>query len=168
MAGFVKLDAIEAIAIALARREVRYLVVGGLAMSAYGADRVTFDVDLVIQLELGNIERAFAAFDEAGYRPSVPVTAASFGDQAQRARWRVEKSMIVLNFWSDRFPETSLDVFIYEPFDFEGEYAGARSEWLLPDVPLRYPSVSALIEMKRAAGRPKDLQDVDFLERYAR
>ncbi len=72
----------------------------------------------------------------------------------------------MLNFWSDRFRETHLDVFVAEPFDFEAEYEGGLREELLPGVEIRYPRVETLIGMKKLAGRPKDLQDIEFLERY--
>lgn len=79
-----------------------------------------------------------------------------------------EKGMIVLNFWSDRFRETRLDVFVAEPFDFNVEYEQALCDELVPGVDLRYPRIDTLIAMKKLAGRPKDLQDIEFLERYGR
>ena len=56
-----KLAAFEAIAAALRDARVRYLVAGGLAVNAHGYVRLTYDVDLVIQLEADNIRTAFAA-----------------------------------------------------------------------------------------------------------
>jgi hypothetical protein len=161
---FVAVDAIEAIGRELAASGVRYLVVGGLAMHAYGSDRMTFDVDLVIQLEKSNLARAFDALAKASYKPGVPVRPEQFADAAERERLIREKSMVVLNFWSDRFRETRLDVFVAEPFDFDGEYEQGLREELLPGIELHYPRIETLIQMKKLAGRPKDLQDIDFLE----
>jgi hypothetical protein len=142
--------------------------VGGLALHAYGGDRVTYDVDLVIQLQPDNVLRAFAALERASYRPLVPVQPAQFADAAAREAMIRDQGMVVLNFWSDRFRETRLDVFVAEPFDFDGEYEAALRDELAPGVELRYPRVDTLISMKRLAGRPKDLQDIEFLERYGR
>lgn len=168
MPQFVAVDAIEAIGRELAADRVRYLVVGGLALHAYGGDRLTYDIDLVIQLEPDNLVRAFEALARATYRPLVPVQPSQLADSLHRERLIREKGMILLNFWSDRFRETRLDVFVAEPFDFNTEYEHALCDELAPGINLRYPRIDTLIEMKKLAGRPKDLQDVEFLERYGR
>jgi len=58
--------------------EVRYLLAGGMAVVAHGYGRMTFDIDLVIQLESSNIRRAFEAFEALGYHPRIPVTGKEF------------------------------------------------------------------------------------------
>ena len=144
------------------------MVVGGLAVYAYGGQRVTHDVDLVIQLEADNVHRAFVALEKAGYRPHVPINKEQFGNAETRERLIADKNLIVLNFWSDDYKMTRLDVFVFEPFDFDVEYARARREVLLPGIEFCYPQPDTLIEMKRKAGRPKDLEDIAWLERYAK
>lgn len=69
MPEFVAVDAIEAIGRELAADQVRYLVVGGLALHAYGSDRLTYDIDLVIQLERDNLVRAFPAIGSNSIEP---------------------------------------------------------------------------------------------------
>jgi hypothetical protein len=158
-----KLDAFEAVAKALNETGVRYLVAGGLAVNAHGYVRFTADIDLVIALDADNITSAFAALARIGYRPMVPVTASQFADATQRERWIEEKSMQVLNFFSDRHRETSVDVFVYEPFDFEEEYERALAGEIAPGLPARFVSIPTLIRMKEAAGRPRDFDDVQHL-----
>lgn len=109
-------------------------------------------------------EVIFKALNDAGYRPSVPISASQFADSATRERFRTEKQMIVLNFWSDRFPETKLDVFVAEPFDFNVEYAVALRERSMDGIELRFPRLEAMLDMKRRAARPKDAHDIAFLE----
>jgi len=155
-----KLASIEAIARALNDAEVPFLVVGGLAVVTHGYGRQTLDLDLVIRLEASVIRRAFAALDELGYRPRVPITADDFADPAQRARWVREKGMTVLNFYSDAHPETPVDLFVAEPFEFEREHAAAIREEFADGVALRVIRLKTLIQMKRAAGRPQDLADI--------
>lgn len=142
---------------------VRYLVAGGLAVAAHGYLRFTADVDLVIQLDADNIVAAFSALEALGYRPTVPVTAKQFADPAQRGRWITERGMQVLNMFSDRYRTTPIDIFVTEPFDFESEYAVARASEIAPGKSIRFVSIPTLIEMKKIAGRPKDLDDIEHL-----
>ncbi|MES0872863.1 hypothetical protein [Sinimarinibacterium thermocellulolyticum] len=158
-----KLDAFEAVAKALNDAAVRYLVAGGLAVNAHGYLRFTADIDLVIALDASNIISAFDALARIGYRPVVPVTAAQFSDAAQRQHWIEDKGMQVLNFLSDRHRETSVDVFVHEPFDFHQEYENALAGEIAPGLPARFVAIPTLIRMKEAAGRPRDLDDVQHL-----
>jgi hypothetical protein len=45
-----ELRSVEAVVAALNAAEVRYLIVGGLAVNAHGYQRTTVDLDMVIQL----------------------------------------------------------------------------------------------------------------------
>lgn len=159
-----RLAAFDAVAKALDAAHARYLVAGGLAVNAHGYIRLTMDIDLVIALDADNIHRAFRALAGIGYRPTVPIDAHAFARPEQRQRWQDEKGMQVLNFHSDDFPGTSVDVFAYEPFDFAHEYDIALHGELLPGVVVRFVSIPTLVAMKRVAGRPRDLDDIQHLE----
>lgn len=158
-----KLAAFETIAAALRDAGVRYLVAGGIAVNAHGYVRLTYDVDLVIQLKPDNIRPAFRALAGLGYRPTVPVTAEQFADEAQRARWIREKGMQVLNFHSELYRPFTVDVFVSEPFDFDDEYEAAMQGELAPGLTVRFVSIPALIAMKQLANRPRDLDDIEHL-----
>ncbi len=158
-----RLSSLEAIARALNDADVRFILVGGLAVNAHGYGRMTQDVDIVVRLDSGTIREAFEALGALGYRPSVPVTVEQFSDPAQRGIWITEKGMTVLNFHSDRHPETPIDLFASEPFDFEKEYDLALVEHVASDVPVRIVSLPTLIRLKRDAGRAQDKADIDEL-----
>jgi hypothetical protein len=159
-----KLASFECIVTALNAARVRYLVVGGLAVNAHGYGRSTFDVDLVIDLVPDNILQAFATLAEIGYQPCVPITAQQFADTSLREQWRAENGMVVLKFWSDMHLETPLDVFAYLPFDFQVEWNMAFWQELEPGLQVPIIRLAALEQMKREAGRPKDLADIDELK----
>jgi hypothetical protein len=160
-----KLAAFEAVAQALDTAQVRYIVAGGLAVVAHGYIRLTVDIDLVIALDAENIRQSFRALAGLGYQPSVPIDAEAFARVEQRDRWREEKGMRVLNFHSDAFRGVSVDVFVYEPFDFEQEYGAALRADLLPGVTVHFASIPTLIRLKQAAGRARDLDDIEHLRR---
>lgn len=158
-----KVASVEAIARALERSGVRYLVAGGLAVNAHGYLRMTFDVDLVVQLERSNVLAAFDALASIGYRPSIPVTAAQFADPRVRGEWVAQRRMQVLNFYSEQHRETSVDVFATEPFDFATEHAAAVSGEIAPGLRVRFVSIATLIAMKEVANRPHDRDDIQHL-----
>jgi hypothetical protein len=159
-----KLSAFEAVVKALHDRQVQYLVAGGLAVNAHGYIRTTMDIDLVVALNADNIRQAFDALASLGYHPLVPISAQNFADPNQRQRWRDEKGMQVLNFHSDIHPGVGVDVFVYEPFDFSHECERALQGELLPGIVTRFVSIPTLIAMKQAAGRPRDLDDIEHLQ----
>lgn len=153
---------------ALNAAEVRYLIVGGLAVNAHGYLRATRDLDLVIQLEPANLRRGLECLFEIGYRLAIPVSVEDFADASKREAWRVDKGMIVLKLWSDDHRRTPVDVFVYEPFDFSKEFEKACLNELQPGVFARIVSLEALINMKFVAGRPHDLLDIEELRRVER
>lgn len=155
-----KVASIESVARTLNDAGVPFIVVGGLAVVAHGYGRHTQDLDLVFRLQPDTIRAAFAALAALGYAPRVPVTAETFADAKLRANWIAEKGMTVLNFHSDQHPDTPIDVFVAEPFDFEVEYQRALVEELAPGVPVRIVQLNTLIQLKQQAGRPQDLADV--------
>ena len=158
-----KLASIEAIVRTLNETGVRHLIAGGLALNAHGYIRLTMDVDMVIALEPSNIARAFQSLAMLGYKPIVPITAEQFADSDLRGEWVRNKGMTVLSFSSERHRETTLDVFVTEPFDFEREITQALEAELSPGVMIRFVSLPTLVAMKEAAGRPRDIDDLEHL-----
>lgn len=146
---------------ALSAAEIRYLIVGGLAVASHGYLRTTKDIDLVVALDRDNATAAFAALAKAGYSPKVPVTAAEFSDVRIRERLIKEKHMIVLQFWRDESPDVG--IFVREPFDFDSEWANARLEHVTPNLQARVVRLETLLKLKRQASRPQDLADIDAL-----
>lgn len=158
-----KVSGLESIFHALNEADIRYLVVGGVAVNAHGYGRSTYDVDLVLAMDPGNIASTFRTLAEAGYAPVVPVTPEEFANREMRDRWRKEKGMIVLPMTSDRHPDAPLDLFVSEPFDFSDEHASALWQELAPGLRIPVIRLETLLEMKRESGRPKDLADLDEL-----
>ena len=158
-----KLTTLAAIARSLNQAGVRYLVVGGVAVNAHGYQRLTQDLDLVVQLDAGNILAALRALEPLDYRSALPVHGEALADPETRRFWIEHKSMRVFPVMSDRYPDTTIDLFVTEPFDFDVEYDRALCTELVPEVTLRFLCLPALIAMKDVAGRPRDIDDVEHL-----
>jgi predicted nucleotidyltransferase len=156
---------VEAIVKALNDADVKYLIVGGVAVVAHGYERLTVDVDLVIGLQPENIVRALRVLRSAGWQMGIPVTPEDFADPKVRERWRKEKNMVVLKLWSDLHRRTPVDVFVYEPFDFKKEFARAKWEAVAGRVLAPVVCYKTLLAMKRQAGRGKDLLDIEALKK---
>jgi hypothetical protein len=153
---------IEVTLAALTNAGVRYLVVGGVAVVMHGHLRVTADLDLVLKLDRSNLEKAVAALEGLGFRPRAPVPLSQFADVDIRESWIRDKGLAVFSLWSPEHPGFEIDLFVREPFDFEGVYQNAARVQLESCVATVIP-VEDLIALKEAVGRPRDLEDVAAL-----
>jgi predicted nucleotidyltransferase len=141
----------------LADAGVEYIVVGGVAATVHGSARLTQDLDIVYRRSEENIGRLASALAPhapylRGAAPGLPFT------------WDVRTIRRGLNFTltTDR---GALDLF--------GEIIGGGTyEDLLPDcitikvfgIACQCLGLERLIQVKRAAGRPRDLEAVAELE----
>jgi hypothetical protein len=144
--------------------DVRYVVVGGMAVVMSGHVRATVDLDVVVDLAPEAAGRAMGALTDLGLLPRVPVASHDFADPAVREGWIRDKHMQVLSFFDPDHPAREVDVFVSYPLDFELLLAGAVPT-RVGDVVVPVAAKHHLIEMKRAAGRPRDLDDIEALQR---
>ncbi len=156
------IGAIEAVLSALNAARVRYLVVGGVAVVLHGHLRATADLDLIVQLNPENAREAVRALEGLGFHPIAPVPAVMFADAAARRTWVEDKGMTVFGLWSDRFPGLEVDLFASEPLDFEAAYSRAVRVPLSSTV-ATVVALEDLVALKKAAGRPVDLADIEAL-----
>ena len=141
----------------LLESNVNFILVGGVAAAAHGAPRATFDVDVVYDRSPENIARLVEALTPQkpylrGAPPGLPFL------------WDAETIAHGLNF--------TLTTRLGD-LDLLGEIVGGGSyvELLPHTVALslfgmqcRCLDLAMLIQVKRAAGRPKDLEAIAELE----
>jgi hypothetical protein len=158
----ITVDALTAIAERFDHDRVRYLIVGGLAVIAHGYVRLTMDIDIVLSFADGNERRAIAGLKDLGYRARIPEPIESFTDPAKRAAWTRDKDMLVFTVMKN---ESEVDLFLNHPFAFDDAYANAVWATARDDARVRLPfvDIDRLIDMKRQAGRPQDLIDLEHL-----
>ena len=151
----------------LERRDVRFVVAGGVAAVLHGRLRMTNDLDLVLDMGDANLVRAGLAIAALEYRPRPPVSWQQFCDPTQRMAWQTERNMVVLSLWSERFRATELDLFLEPPLPTERLFGNAEV-LRLQGVAVPVICIEDLIACKRIAGRPIDLDDIAALEAIAR
>ena len=146
----------------LAAARVRFVLVGGLALVLHGLDRLTADVDLVIDLSTESARTTVQALTAAGYRPLAPVDPLDLADPAQRLEWQSVRNMKVFSFWDSTNMRPTVDVMLASPVSFENLWAAA-SVMSIAGHEVRVASIEHLIQMKAATGRAQDLADVERL-----
>lgn len=142
----------------LAAADVEFVVVGGLALGAWGAVRGTKDCDIVPDPAPGNVERLAAAV-------------AALGGHVQREESLLgsEQSIAaLLNSGERALISTRLgDLDVVQGLEgvppFRQLRAGAI-EVEISGATIAICALEHLRAMKRAAGRPRDLVDLDDLE----
>lgn len=146
----------------LAVARIRFVVVGGLALVLHGLDRLTADVDLVIDLSTDSVKDAVRSLTTAGYRPLAPVDPLALADPEQRRQWQTSHNMQVFSFWDSSNTRPTVDVMLEPGIPFEDLWTSARAV-NIGGHEVRIASIQHLILMKEAAGRAQDLADVERL-----
>ena len=127
---------------------VEFVIIGATAFPVHGYARATLDIDLFIRPEPENARRTLKALKEFGY----DVTDLSEDDL-------LSKKVLIRQY----LVETDIHPFVQGiTYDqvwknrFSGTYGNEK---------VSYASLDDLIAMKKAAGRPKDMEDLNVLLR---
>lgn len=132
----------------LNEHDVRYVVIGATAFPVHGYARATLDVDVFIEPTEENARNTMAALRAFGY----DVSDLTVEDLLQ-------KKVLIRQY----IVQTDLHPFV-KGVRWADVWAN-RVESLLGSTPVSFASLDDLIRMKRAAGRPKDVEDLRVLER---
>lgn len=140
-----------------ALKDVEYAVVGGFALTLHGAVRGTVDLDVVISFKKSEFLKVEAALRSVGLTPRLPVTADEVF--SFREEYIKKRNLIAWSFINVSRPSEIVDVILTH------DQSKMRSVVKTSQgTKIRVASIPDLIKMKRAAGRPQDLEDIKMLE----
>ena len=137
----------------LQKYNTHYIMVGGFAATFHGFNRATADLDLWIKDTLDNRQslRKVLKELEIGDYESIETTQFVPGFTS-----------IMLNSGFELDIMTSLKGFDQIRFD---ECYNLAARALVENIPVKFLHINQLIEAKKASGRPKDLVDIEELEK---
>jgi hypothetical protein len=149
---------------ALNDHQVRYLLVGGLAMNLHGVPRMTMDVDLVLAMDEDNLDRFIGCAGAIGLTPLAPVPLAALKDVEQRRQWVEQKHMVAFALLPASPGAPTVDILIAPSIDVASALARGLCRHL-SEVPVSLAAIEDMIALKTAAGRKQDHDDIEHLER---
>lgn len=146
---------------ALQTADVPFAIVGGYAVALHGAVRGTVDVDLVLRLSKPDFMAAERALKTLGLAPRLPVSASEVFDF--REEYIRNRNLVAWSFQHPTDPTQVVDIVLTHDL-------AALKIKMIPSGGLMLPVLDAadLIAMKRASGRPQDLEDIRALEALGR
>jgi len=151
----------------LAKKDVKYVIVGGIAVNLLGVPRFTADLDIVVALDEKNVLKFAKCMSRLGFKPKVSVTTEMFADPKNRELWVKEKNMIVFSFWRPERPYEVIDVFVKEPMPFDDLWS-KREKVAIENIKIPVISLGHLVQLKKQAGRLQDLSDIEALKKLSK
>ncbi len=132
----------------LKEHKVDFVIIGATAFAVHGYARATFDIDVFIKPTAKNAENTWAALNDFGYDLSDLKPENLLKKKILIRQYLVEtdihpfvKGVSFKRVWKNKIKVKFGNIFVY------------------------FASLGDLIAMKKAAARPKDIEDLKFLKR---
>ena len=148
------LSELFAITDALHAEDLDYAVCGGLAVVIHGYPRLTQDIDILIREE--DLDMIADAVSPAGYTVKSGIIPFDLGKETERRIFRITK------FVQGESEYLTLDLILAT--GFLQEIWEEREQYEIEGRVLQVVSRDGLKKMKRTAGRPRDIDDLENLE----
>jgi len=146
----------------LTERGVQFIVCGGVAVVLHGVERMTLDLDLVVEMSHENLQRFIDAMRALNLVPRVPVPPEDLLSPEKVRIMIEEKHMAAFSFINLKNPFQQVDILILEKVD---DFLSDAEVQDVGGFEIKIASKERLIEMKKRAGREKDLLDIQSLQR---
>jgi predicted nucleotidyltransferase len=127
-------------------RKVQFIIIGATAFPVHGYSRATLDIDIFIRPDKSNAEKALSALEDFGYDISDIAV-----DEILTKKILIRQYLV----------ETDIHPFV-KGVSFDEVWKN-RVKAKFGDTFVWFASLDDLIKMKKAAGRPKDREDLKYL-----
>jgi len=145
------------------KAQVRYIIVGGIAVNLLGSLRSTADIDILVEMSDNNLAKVVQILKKKGYGVKQPVDPMEIADEKTRKDWIKNKHMKAFNFYKEKELK-EVDIIIESPISF-GEAAKNAVKIKSGDIVLPVISIDNLIKMKKGTGRSIDKLDIEELKK---
>lgn len=149
---------------ALAKAEVKFVIVGGFAVQLHGFVRSTIDLDLVLAMDDSNLSSFIAVAKQFDLAPVVPAAIEALKNSQLIDCWFHEKGMVAFALREPQPAGSVIDILVRPVVAFDALLSDSLSVELFGNS-VSIASLDHLMAMKRVANRPKDLIDIDALEK---
>ena len=136
----------ESLLKSLKDHKVQFVIIGATAFPVHGYSRATLDIDIFIRPERSNAEKTRSALEDFGYDVTDIAVDELLTKKILIRQYLVEtdihpyvKGVAFDDVWKNKVRAKFGDIFVW------------------------FASLDDLIKMKRAAGRPKDREDLKYL-----
>jgi predicted nucleotidyltransferase len=136
----------ESLLKSLKGRKVQFVIIGATAFPVHGYSRATLDIDIFIRPDKSNAEKALSALKDFGYDIS-DITV----DEILTKKILIRQYLV----------ETDIHPFV-KGVSFDEVWKN-RVKAKFGNTFVWFASLDDLIKMKKAAGRPKDREDLKYL-----
>lgn len=134
------------------RHSFKYILVGGFATNHHGYNRTTGDVDIWMEDSLTNRKALRTVLADLDY-----------GDLAELETVPLLAGWTTISLDSNISLDLMSEIKGFNKEDFSACYESASVN-LIHDIPVRFLNYNNLIQAKKAAGRAKDMHDIEELE----
>ena len=148
----------------LSDANIDYVLVGGLAVTLHGYQRLTMDVDVVLALDDENLAKFVDCAKRANLKPVLPIPIDSLRDAALIDQWHREKGMLAFGLRGPDAMATAIDVLVRPLVSFDKLKRNAVIKRVGP-LSIPVASIDDLITLKTGTGRSKDTLDVEELRK---
>jgi len=138
----------------LLRHQVDYVMIGGLAVVLHGGDTTTQDIDLAFDTDDQNFERLADALQELAAKPK----------RWNVTNYRLSLADLAAGWLHMESSAGSIDLIKTTPGASYSELRQSAKTLEVDDSIAVVASIDSLLELKRIAGRDKDLQHIAELE----
>lgn len=149
---------LEKLCSAFTKAGIDYGLVGGHAVALHGAVRGTVDVDFVFKWEKETLVLAEQVLSKLGLISRLPINANDVFEF--RDEYINNRNLIAWNFYHPEDASQQVDIIINYNLNVQ-DIVSINTAHTTISLLAKKP----LIKMKRAAGRPQDLEDVVALEK---